>query len=132
MPAPLLGGDAHVVAVSLASVLGRVGVHHTAATWCASQQSLQDRPELIADPRASCAMVRSQQPLNFLERFRINNRLVLTLVDFVLVSDLAEVGDVRQQPVQRIFVEWLAATLLSLLRHPAFCGPATPIEFGNR
>ena len=62
----------------------------------------------------------------------VDDRFVLTVVDFIFILDFAHVGHVGQQVPKSILVERLAASLDSLLGRPLFVQPSAAIEFADR
>ena len=72
--------------------------------------------------------VLSEKLLNHVPGDFVDDGLVFAGVGLVLVADLAEVGDVGQELVQRALAENPAATFAALACGPAFGPPAEAVE----
>src|SRR5262249_31730754 len=124
----LLGAGAGVIAITLRLAPRRVSGRHRTTTGGAAQEPLEQRPELVADLGASAAAVPLEQRLRGLPGGLVDDGGVLAVVDGALVADLARIGHVRQQPVQRRPGELLASALLVGFRDPALVGSAAALQ----
>jgi hypothetical protein len=66
------------------------------------------------------------------EDLLIDNTLMLPAVDLGLVADLADVGHVREQPVETTLDERASATADLLSGGPAFRGPPAAVPLSDR
>jgi len=78
---------------------------------------------------ASAAAVPLQERLRLREHPLVHDRCLLPVMHLVLVANLTDVGDVREQVVQRLLVEGSSAASSALPRRPALGSPAPAVEF---
>ena len=67
--------------------------------------------------------------LNALPNVIRHDGLVFPVVNLVLVLNLADVGNVREQVPEAVLVEWPAASPRPFARRPFFVSPPAAIEF---
>jgi hypothetical protein len=95
------------------------------------EDSLEQSPEFVSDRRSARSTIPAQERLNPLPHVGADYRLVLTVVDFVLVAKLSNVGDVGQQLVNTGLREPLPAAFDSFLGGPPFIDPSALVQFGD-
>jgi len=132
MPTAFLGRATNIVAISFIAGLGCVVGCHGCITAHATHKAFEQRTKLISNYNAAGFAVVLEQFLDSIPQIYRNDRLVLAVVDFFLVADLAYVGDVCEQLEQRAFIKVPPATLLAFTSDAAFVGPLAAINFLQR
>ena len=126
MCAQFLAGGADVVMVLLATDHA-VGRGHGVTAQTAKEQPLEQGIGLLMSVRLAAAVV-AKQVLDLIPNSVSDDGLVFAVVDLVLIANLAQVGDVGEELVQRALGERPAATLFPLLRLPALRSPTESIR----
>src|SRR5581483_1905996 len=101
--------------------------HRTSARH-AAEQPLQQEAKTVADEGAAVEIVPLQNRLDLLPALERDDRCLLAIVNFALVTDLSGIGDVREQLVQAGARERLAAAFLTFAGFPAFVEPAQTLQ----
>ncbi len=127
--AAFLCGSANVVAISFVASLCRMVWSHGTVAAYATNESLEQRTEFVANHDATGSTVVLQLLLNLLPQLNGYDRVVFAFMDLILVADFAKVGDVREQLEQRTLVEVAAAPFFAALGHGQFVLPTAPIDF---
>ena len=122
-----LPGGADVVTVLLATD-DAVGRGHGVMAQPAEEQALEQGVGLVMSVRLAPAVV-AKQVLNLVPGIVVDDGLVFAVVDLVFIADLAQIGDVGEELVQSALGKRPTATLISLVRLPAFGPPAKSVRF---
>lgn len=104
-------------------------VRHAGRAGRAVQQAREQRPVLVAYPASARDLVPAERLLDLLPHLGVDDGVVLAVLERVLVAHLSGVEDIRQEPVERVLGEGLAAKVAALLGCPALGGPPPAVEF---
>src|SRR5436190_18242450 len=129
-PASLLGLHADVVAIASAP-FAAMGRRHGAATGGAAQQAAQESAGGAAAAVVHGWPIRLQECLDLLPNIGSDDGRVISLVDFLSVTELAAIDDVGEQLVQGVLGEGAAAAGPAFPCQPLFGEPAPAKELGD-
>ena len=126
MRAQFLPGGADVITVLLATDHA-VGRGHGVTAQAAKEQALEQGIRLVMSVRLAAAVV-AKQVLDLVPDSVSDDGLVFADVDLMFVANLAQVGDVGEELVQRALGERPTATLVPVLGLPALGSPTESIR----
>jgi len=124
-----LDGDRVVIGVPTQFMRDWVVAHYAdriRALWSSINPTVRS---IVLNVRAAGAAVPFEDRLDLPPAVGVHDRCLLASVDFVLVPQLTEVGNIGEQFEQAVFVERPATADDVLAGRPPFAGPAALVEF---
>lgn len=119
--------DAGVVPVDFL-LLASERVDHGMVARGASQNAFEDRPMFVDKLIPSATAIRFQLLLDRVEHRSIDDGLMFSFVDHVLVANQTGVQGIGQQRVNRAFVEGFSTTQEATFRLPLFAQPTAFVD----
>src|SRR6056297_2107313 len=105
---------------------------HGSITLGTSQNAAKHPIEVRGGSQHASASILPQRFSDLGEKLRIDDRLMLTFMDFVFVGQLADVGHISEHLVDPVLVVRQTAPTRPLLGRPLLRPPTTTVRFSSR